>query len=201
MCAVAYARQVKDVDSLRERKKRAAREALHEAAWRLSSEHGPENVTVEAIADAASVSRRTFFNYFGSKEEALFYRDQQRAQVLLDLVRERPSAESATDALHAALISFASSLDRDAERIIQRRLIRSKPALSSYRAAQHITTERALASLLAERLQSTTRPDLSAGVLAASSLAALRVATSYWLDHQDQSLSRIVASALDHVRE
>lgn len=56
---------------LRERKKRATRRALRDAAVHLVLEHGLENVTVEEIAVAAEVSTRTFFNYFGSKEDAL----------------------------------------------------------------------------------------------------------------------------------
>ena len=45
---------------LRERKKRATRRALRDAAVHLVLEHGLENVTVEEIAVAAEVSTRTF---------------------------------------------------------------------------------------------------------------------------------------------
>ncbi|MFC7467789.1 TetR/AcrR family transcriptional regulator [Actinomadura keratinilytica] len=52
---------------LRERKKAATRQAVHEAAMRLTREHGLDHVTVEAIADAAEISRRTFSNYFAGR--------------------------------------------------------------------------------------------------------------------------------------
>ncbi|MGY4646007.1 TetR/AcrR family transcriptional regulator [Cellulomonas sp. URHB0016] len=56
---------------LRERKKRARREALIDATHRLVERDGLDAVTVEDICDAAGVSVRTFFNYFDSKDDAV----------------------------------------------------------------------------------------------------------------------------------
>lgn len=56
---------------LRERKKRARREALVDATHRLAAEHGLENVTVEAISAEVGISVRTFFNYFETKDDAV----------------------------------------------------------------------------------------------------------------------------------
>ncbi len=56
---------------LRERKKRATRQAIEHGALELALEHGYENVTVEMICERAMISPRTFFNYAGSKERAV----------------------------------------------------------------------------------------------------------------------------------
>jgi len=56
---------------LRERKKRQRRELLIDVTHRLVREHGLDAVTVEAICAEAGVSSRTFFNYFGSKDDAV----------------------------------------------------------------------------------------------------------------------------------
>src|SRR3954454_18326665 len=87
---------------LRERKKAATRQSLHDAAVRLATEHGLDRITVEAIADEAGVSRRTFSNYFGSKEEALMYGDFQRIHSLIEKVRARPANETPWQAPPAA---------------------------------------------------------------------------------------------------
>jgi AcrR family transcriptional regulator len=58
-------------EGLRARKRAAARSAIERTALDLALEHGYENVTVEMICEASTVSQRTFFNYFGSKEGAI----------------------------------------------------------------------------------------------------------------------------------
>ncbi len=80
---------------LRERKKAATRQALYEAAVRQALAHGLERSTVEAIADEAGVSRRTFSNYFTGKEEVLLYGEHQRVRALVEMVQARPAEEPA----------------------------------------------------------------------------------------------------------
>ncbi|WP_298459578.1 TetR/AcrR family transcriptional regulator [uncultured Cellulomonas sp.] len=63
--------QTGDPAGLRERQKRARREALIDAAHGLVEREGLDAVTVEAICAEAGVSTRTFFNYFESKDDAV----------------------------------------------------------------------------------------------------------------------------------
>ncbi len=58
--------------SLRERKKRATRAALHAVALRLVTERGSDDVKIEEICDEVGVSARTFFNYYPTKIAAAF---------------------------------------------------------------------------------------------------------------------------------
>ena len=56
---------------LRERKKRLAQAAIEEAALRLFQQKGYEQTSIQDIADAVTMSSRTFFRYYASKEEVL----------------------------------------------------------------------------------------------------------------------------------
>ena len=56
---------------LRERQRLETLRRLHVAASDLAEKEGLSAATVDAITDRAGVSRRTFFNYFASKEDAI----------------------------------------------------------------------------------------------------------------------------------
>lgn len=59
-------------DSLRGQRRRETTRALTDAARRLTTERGFAGFTVEELCAEVGVSRRTFFNYFESKENAVF---------------------------------------------------------------------------------------------------------------------------------
>lgn len=56
---------------LRERNRLDTWALIHNAASSLALESGLTHATVEAIAESAGVSKRTFFNYFATKEDAV----------------------------------------------------------------------------------------------------------------------------------
>jgi AcrR family transcriptional regulator len=56
---------------LRERKRAATRAAVTAAARALTAERGLNGYTVEEVCERAGISRRTFFNYFPAKEDAI----------------------------------------------------------------------------------------------------------------------------------
>ncbi|MBG0560875.1 TetR/AcrR family transcriptional regulator [Actinoplanes aureus] len=183
---------------LRERKKAATRQALHEAALRLALEHGPDRITVEAIADEAGVSRRTFSNYFANKEEALFHGHLVRTRLLLDKVRARPAEEPAWAALSAAAEEFYGELgDLDAEWAAQSRLVRRHPSLAAAQAQTFAAMERELAAEVAVRVGRADPLGVRTQLIAAVFLSTLRVALNVWLEHHTETTYRdLVRDAL-----
>src|SRR5699024_9663967 len=87
----------------RERKKMATRRTIRVAALDLALERGLENLTVEAISEAADVSPRTFFNYFPSKEDALVTDAAGLGEALAPRIVDRPADESPLHALRAVV--------------------------------------------------------------------------------------------------
>ncbi|MFX6226362.1 helix-turn-helix domain-containing protein, partial [Acinetobacter baumannii] len=57
--------------SLWERSRRAAYAEISGIAMRLFLDQGFEQTTIDQIAAAAGISRRSFFRYFGTKEDVL----------------------------------------------------------------------------------------------------------------------------------
>ncbi|WP_436525545.1 TetR/AcrR family transcriptional regulator [Actinoplanes sp. HUAS TT8] len=172
---------------LRERKKTATRQALHEAAIRLAFEHGPEKVTVEAIADDAGVSRRTFSNYFANKEEALFYGDLQRMRLLAGLIREQPPEASPWVALTGAAEAFYRELgDLDPEWIARGRMVRRHPSLAAAQVQTFAALEREIATEVAARLGSSDPLGVRAQLIAATYMAVLRVSLNVWLERRPE---------------
>lgn len=168
---------------LRERKKAATRQALHDAAVRLATEHGLDRITVEAIADEAGVSRRTFSNYFGSKEEALMYGDFRRVQSLIEMVRARPVSESPWTALTAAAAAFTGELgELDPQLVVQGRLLRSHPTLIAAQVQTFAAVERDLAAEVSARMAEDDPRGVRARMTAATFLVALRVSLNMWLE-------------------
>jgi len=190
-----------ETQGLRERKKAATRQAMHEAAVRLALELGPDRVTVELIADAVQVSRRTFSNYFANKEEAIFHGDHVRMRRLVEQVAARPPAEPPRAALANAARALVADYELpDPASVAQRRLLRGHPSLAAHQVAVYAVVERELTGAVAARLPAADPgTPLRARVLAITFLAALRAATHVWLEGSERSLGELMDEALEYL--
>ncbi|WP_378144330.1 TetR family transcriptional regulator [Cnuibacter sp. UC19_7] len=102
-----------DDASLRERKKLAVREALSVTTVLLTRERGLDNVRVEDIVEVVGVSRRTFGNYFSSKEDAIADRHVQRVRAAAADLLQRPREEPLWSAITEALLAPYEAADAD----------------------------------------------------------------------------------------
>ncbi|GAA2210519.1 TetR/AcrR family transcriptional regulator [Nonomuraea monospora] len=181
---------------LRERKKAETRQAVHEAALRLVVEHGLDAVTVEAIADAANISRRTFSNYFSGKEDALLYGEEQRIRDLVERVGAQDAGLTAWQALRASIEELQRETEEpEREWALRTRLAKRHPSLLARQLANHAALERDLVEAVGDR--PTTVPPR---VLAAAFLVALRVASHLWAEEREaRTLREVMTETLDQM--
>ncbi|WP_108666564.1 TetR/AcrR family transcriptional regulator [Euzebya rosea] len=187
-------------DTLRERKKRETRTAIIVAALELCEQRGVEDVTVADIAEAANISRRTFFNYFGTREEAILGGSRQRSEAIAGLVAARPADEGPWEAVRRAYGQFlAEGGEPEREWLARARLVRSNPSLLPQQRADFARLEQALTEALVVRSGDAADP-LRLRLLVAAAVSAVRVAFNAWLDGEvDGTLAAALDDALSTV--
>jgi AcrR family transcriptional regulator len=174
---------------LRERKKRATQAALREAALRLALEHGPANVRVGDIAEAAGVSPRTYNNYFSSREQAIVAAvTVQREARIVEAMAVQPSQTRLADAVVEAIVrTYTDPGDDDHAALL---LIATDPSLRHAFLDSTAGIEPPLTAALTERLGSSEQH--TAQILSASVTAAVRIALERWLRPADTATATLV---------
>lgn len=179
---------------LREREKARVRRDLIDAALRLFERQGFEQTTVQQIADAAQVSRRTFHRHFPSKAAVVFSHEEDLIAFLLAGLDRRPRTESALTALREALRDFLLDAPDASLRRTQadtarraRHLLVSNPELRQQNFTGAVSRQQAMSRRFADRAglpETDLRPRLAAGAC----FAALGVGLDHWIASEDQSL-------------
>lgn len=169
---------------LRERKKQRTRTAISEAAIALFLEHGFTRVSVNQVADAAEVSKRTLFAYFPTKEDLVLHRLADHATEAARVVRARPPRTSPLTALREHFLRglherdpITGLNDRPEVRALHR-MILDTPTLVARMERFKTTAERALAQALQETADT---PELTAR------LAAVQIVAVQWALAQDNA--------------
>jgi AcrR family transcriptional regulator len=97
---------------LREFKKSQTRQLIADEAAELFRAHGFDAVTVDDVARAARVSKKTVFNYFPTKEDLVFDRAEEREQALLAAVRDRAPGVSVVESFRRLSLARLATLEQ-----------------------------------------------------------------------------------------
>ena len=163
---------------LRERKRRQTRQRVVDSGLRLFLANGYEATTLDAIADAADISRRTYFSYFASKDELLLAWQEGADDAMRAALVELAPDQAPFDAVRGAL-SKVVSLFETADFIAIDDLMHSTEGLRACKQAGYERQERALFAALCEIWP---EPDRRAALhmLAMVATGAFRLALEMW---------------------
>jgi AcrR family transcriptional regulator len=189
--------------TLRDHARGAVREEVLRHAWLLFSEQGFEATTVDQIAEAAGMSRRTFFRYFTSKDELVLERLVEAGERIAAALGQRPAAEPVWASLRAAFDEVVRQQEEyaDLARPLQI-MLRTEPGVRGSMVERRRRWQELLAPVVAARLprrHSGRAPDLRADAVVAAALSCLEVAQETWADHPGSRLSTLLDQAMSAV--
>jgi AcrR family transcriptional regulator len=187
---------------LRSIKKQLTRGSIADAALRLSLDKGLPHITIDEIAHLAFVSPRTVSNYFSCKEEAVVAAGNT-LPALLALYASAPSKQAPMAAMRQVVQHFFETLSD--EKLDQTRrwlqLIETNPSLRAYQMASYDEAEAEVRSIVATRTGIEDADDLYAGLVAAASIAAVKVVLGIWgrSEEPPRRLAHLAGAAFDHL--
>ena len=175
------------------------RARIESAALDLFTAQGFEQVTIDEIADAAGISRRTFFRYVTAKADAV-WGDFDAHVVRLDaLLATAPSGPSVLASICAAYVEVNDYAERDLPMLRQRmRLIRTEPALQAHSQVRYADVDRVVAEHVARRTGQSPAA-LLPRLVATSTRAAATTAFEVWLADGTTTLAADLHAAFDQL--
>jgi AcrR family transcriptional regulator len=165
---------------LRARARENLRAEVAEVAFNVFAERGFDNVTATEVAEAAGISRASFFRYFDSKEDAVFVAQEQMGAQIAARMRERPAGEDVWTALRRSFDAVVTIYQHSPSHALARlRLIRCTPNLRVHQLDRLDQWRELIGAALAERLDMD-RHDLQVEALVAAAIGALSAASRRW---------------------
>ncbi len=170
--------------SLRERKKLQTRSAIINRAVELFNTQGFYNTSIDDIADAADVSRGTFFNYFGYKEAVIVEFGRDLMVALTRQVDEQIAANvGAERIIYRIWLAVRALLEEHGEAVVVLSHELLNPDVErAVRAAQAFTLAELVAKVATNGLRASRfRSGLDAGQFGqlVANLIVVSVATQY----------------------
>ncbi|MFZ3565632.1 mycofactocin system transcriptional regulator [Streptomyces sp. BH097] len=181
------------------RPRATSRADLERIGFELFARKGFDATTVDDIAGAAGIARRTFFRYFASKNDLVWGDFEQQLTGFRELLRATDPGVPIMTALRAAVVDFnrfdATVVPWHRQRM---RLILSVPTLQADATLRYTAWRAIVTDFAAHRLRvapSDARPRLYGHTV----LAAAVTAYEHWLAVPDAELSELLDTAIRHL--
>jgi TetR/AcrR family transcriptional regulator, regulator of mycofactocin system len=175
------------------------RARVEAAALELFTRRGFGEVTSDEVADAAGISRRTFFRYFPAKADAVWGDFAGHVGRLARLLEAAPADRPVLATICAAYTAANDYPPAEQDLLRQRmRLILTEPALQASSQLHYAEVDRVVAEHVARRT-GTSPSDLLPRLVATSTRAAATTAFEVWLADPGVALSQTLHRAFDEL--
>jgi len=169
---------------IRERTRRLAQTELTTVAQDLFLEHGYDETTVDQIAAAAGMSKRTFFRYFPSKDDLVIGKYDLFGDRMAEALDARPAGEPVWESLRRVFDITLDYVQDDRQRARNDAMdviVRSTPQLYAGYLEKMQRVQKLLTGRIAERLGTRTADDeLSAAAIVGAAFACMQAAAAAW---------------------
>ena len=168
-------------------------------ALELFASRGFDEVSVDDVARAAGIARRTLFRYYPTKNAIPWGDFDAHLELMRQLLDAEPTDAPTTVALRSALLAFNSFDEAETVHHRQRmRVILQTDALQAHSMTMYAGWRTVVAEFVARRL-GLTAGDLIPQTTAWSMLGVALSAYEHWLADESVSLQRALGDAFDTV--
>jgi len=183
------------------RRRSTTQDHITDVALDLFATRGFDEVSVEDVAVAAGISRRTLFRYYASKNAIPWGDFDAHLERMRDLLDDVDPDAPIVGALRAALLAFNSFGAEETARHRQRmRVILQTAALQAYSMTMYAGWRAVVAGFVARRLGA--KPaDLVPQTVAWTMLGVALSAYEHWLADESVSLAQALGDAFDTVSD
>lgn len=174
---------------LRSRKQELVSNAILDAAIALFEKKGFDQTDVAEIAEAAGISKRSFFRYFATKDDLLARSVTEYGAVLVAAIRNAPRECTDLEVIHLTLQAGVHHNQQPEARARQLIAISTShpTARQAYLSRKHLV-EDAIAEAFASRARSSSPNDLRVRLLAGITLALMNATIGAWFLGEEKTL-------------
>ncbi|WP_459643405.1 TetR/AcrR family transcriptional regulator [Kineococcus sp. NUM-3379] len=190
-------------DSVWDRSRRAACDEIVTVAMGLFLEKGFAATTIDDIAAAAGVSRRSVFRYFASKEDLVLGHLAAEGPALRATLEQRPADESAWTALLQTFLTLQRTAAPPDHQLKISGMVYGTPSLRARSVEKHLQWHDELVPDIRRRLIASgggPNVDLRARAVVAAAIACLDTAGEAWtVAKGEPDLGDLLTDAFDAV--
>lgn len=187
--------------SIQKRKRLLVRDTIWEAAIALFDRRGFDRTTVDDIAKAAGVSRRSFFRYFSSKDDLLAQGMITYGEWLGQAIEACPRSWPLAHVIRQATADAAEMIATQPRTRQVIRILEKSPAARQAQDSPMSIVEQRVTKAFSARLRVRGRNDFKPRLLALVTLSIMKAAVSVWSRNSRGSMRVVIREALPTLHE